>query len=257
MSEANDRPKLHHVGGTGDPIVLLHGFGSDRLSWLANQQDLTAAGAVHTLDLPGHGDTPLGGDATPDALAETTLLALDAAGLGPVRLVGHSLGGVVAIHVAARRPERVVSLAVIAPAGLGGAIDADFLRALPNAATAEELEPLLQRLVSRPRLINRHIVARVLRQLEAPGYREGLLRLRSALIASEAERSEAIRTVSAGPVPRLAIWGALDTISPLDRDRLDGFATDALILPAAAHLPHVEEARAVNDRLVRWLDGTG
>ena len=52
---------FHAAGQDGPAILLIHGFGADRLSWLVNQQALAAAGRVFALDLPGHGETPLTG----------------------------------------------------------------------------------------------------------------------------------------------------------------------------------------------------
>ncbi len=60
------------LGGDGRDIVLIHGFGSDRLSWLGNSPALMPLGRVHALDLPGHGDSRLDiQDVRPRDLAET------------------------------------------------------------------------------------------------------------------------------------------------------------------------------------------
>ena len=165
-------PRIHTLGGEGEPVLLLHGFAGDRLSWLANQHDLARVAAVHAVELPGHGDEPLAGEATVPALAEAVAAGLDAAGLGPVHLVGHSLGGAVAIALAAEHPSLVRSLALIAPAGLGRGADSDFVARLPEARRPRSSSRCCTRLVSRPRLINRQMVARVLAQLDEPGRRE-------------------------------------------------------------------------------------
>jgi pyruvate dehydrogenase E2 component (dihydrolipoamide acetyltransferase) len=246
-------PAIHAVAGTsGAPVLLIHGFGADRMSWLANQQELARAGRIFALDLPGHGETPPG----PGGLDDLRLAveqALDASGIGPVHIIAHSLGGAVAIALAAARPDLVRSLAIIAGAGLGHGLSESFLDEFPRLNTPKDAEALLQRLVSRPRLINKFMVARVLEYLRIPGVREGLVALAATLRDIDAALKPSVDAVCASPIPRLAIWGLLDRIVPLDADRLARFSADPLIIADAAHLPHVEAARVVNQRLLDWL----
>ena len=247
-------PVIHKAAGTDGPaILLIHGFGADRLTWLANQQALAAAGQVYTLDLPGHGETPRAGAGRFEDLVAAVEHALDASALAPVRIVAHSLGGAVAIALAARRPDLVRSLALIAAAGLGRGADVGFLHDYPRLRSPEETETLLHRLVSRPRLINRFMVARVQEQLNAPGVREGLIAIADDLARIDAILTASLQTIAASALPRLAIWGELDPIVPLDRDRLARFGGESLVLTDVAHLPHVEAPRAVNERLLAWL----
>jgi pyruvate dehydrogenase E2 component (dihydrolipoamide acetyltransferase) len=250
-------PRVHALGGAGEPVVLVHGFASDRLSWLGNQHDLARVAAVHALDLPGHGDEPMRGTGSVPDLAAAVVEAIAAAGLGPVHIVGHSLGGGVAVAAAAAAPELVRSLALIAPAGLGAAVDTGFLDDLPEATSAEAVEPLLHALVSRPRLINRHMVARVLAQLSDPGRRDALRAIANGLRFADHDLHDAVAAVATSDLPRLVIWGGADRTNPLDPDRLAAFGGERMILEASAHLPHVEEARAVNERLGAFLAGQG
>jgi len=250
---ASAAPRIHRLGGSGEPVLLLHGFGADRLSWLANQHDLTGIAEVHSLDLPGHGDEPSSGEGTISSLALAVAAALEEAEIEAAHLVGHSLGGAVAITLAANYPSRVRSLSLIAPAGLGRGIDADFLTSFPHAETAETMEPLLQRLVSRPRLINRHMVARAREPLERPGRREGLARLAEQLKAVDVAMAASIATVAESEVPRMVFWGASDTINPPDLDRLKAFGGSLMMVDDAAHMPHVEAFKSFNPALSAFL----
>lgn len=70
------------------------------------------------------------GDGSVDALADRVAGALDQTGIGRAHLVGHSLGGAVALVLAEQHPERVASLTLIAPAGLGQQLDRNLLERL-------------------------------------------------------------------------------------------------------------------------------
>jgi pimeloyl-ACP methyl ester carboxylesterase len=96
----------------GPPVVLLHALGSSKDTWTK----FTAKLRRHTiaLDLPGHGASPHTGDYTFTAMADAVLAAIDH---DRFDLVGHSLGGAVAMHLAMRDPDRVRRMVVedIAP----------------------------------------------------------------------------------------------------------------------------------------------
>ena len=179
--------------------------------------------------------------------------AIDNSKIGPVHVVAHSLGGAVAIALAAARPDLIRSLALIAGAGLGRDVDNHFLSEYPRCDSIEKTEALLRRLVSRPRLINRYMVSRAFEQLKAPGVRDGLIAIGETLSRIASVIEQPFRDIARSTLPRLAIWGEADTIVPLDRDRLASFGGENLILADTAHLPHIEAPRVVNERLVSWL----
>ena len=239
------------LGGEGPDLVMIHGFGSDRLSWAGNAPALTEVARVHSLDLPGHGDS-LGakaGDGSPLALAELVADALDANGIGQAHLLGHSLGGAIAMVMALGEPDRVLSLSLLAPTGLGRGIDRDFLMAFPELASRDEAEALLQRLVSKPALINRLTITRVLDQLERPGARAALRSIAEGIVTQETQLEEWAAQVAATAIPRLAIFGGADRINPPDAHALVSFAGRMLVIPEVGHLPHVEAAKQVNAEL--------
>jgi pimeloyl-ACP methyl ester carboxylesterase len=242
------------LGGEGPPALLLHGFGSDHLLWLANQQALAGAAALAALDLPGHGDSSRDvGEGTIAELAGRVESVLDERGLKNIHVIGHSLGGGLALVIAERRPDLVASLTLIAAAGLGRSVDDAFLEEFPRLATPEAATALLQRLVVRPRLINKFLVARVLEQLARPGAREALQRIARGIIAGEATIAEALAAARARGLPRLLIWGEADAISPVSKERLDQFGDETLLVEEAGHLPHVEQPRLVNERIREFL----
>ena len=245
---------LKAAGGTGPDCLLLHGFASDHFSWVATSPALEACATLHTLDLPGHGETPLGDcDGSPLDLATAVEAALDSSGIGKTHIIGHSLGGGIALLMATRRPERVASLALIAPAGLGAGIDEDFVTLLPEADTTETALAQLQKLVARPQFIGKQLVQRVLAQLALPGARDALRAVARGVLANETVFSEAAGDCAALGIPRLTIWGEIDRINPLSEAKLQAFGGEHLRIEGAGHLPHVENAKSVNAGLDAFL----
>ncbi|HEX2888055.1 alpha/beta hydrolase [Vineibacter terrae] len=99
-------------------VVFLHGAGFDRTTWRLQTRWFANHGrSVLAVDLPGHGRSggpPLAGI---PAMADWTIRLLDAAGLRQAALVGHSMGGLVALDAAGRYPDRVRALGLCGIAG--------------------------------------------------------------------------------------------------------------------------------------------
>ncbi len=106
--------------GSGAPLVLLHGIATDRRIWSTVLTDLAHEHSVVTVDLPGFGGSePVGEGFALSEVAEAILTGLGEQGVEePFDLVGHSLGGGVAIQLAADHPASLTSLTLVAPAGL-------------------------------------------------------------------------------------------------------------------------------------------
>ncbi|YCK38119.1 alpha/beta fold hydrolase [Actinomadura sp. ATCC 39365] len=100
-------------GGTGPPVLLLHGGALTAHTWDFVCLGLRGAARLIALDLRGHGESGWSGDYRVGTLAADVVAAADHLGFDRVRLVGMSLGGVVAAHVADERPGRVERLALI------------------------------------------------------------------------------------------------------------------------------------------------
>ena len=99
------------VGGSGDPLVLVHGFTADKDTWGAVARHLTAQYTVIAPDLPGFGDTVRDPNAnySLDTQVENLRVFVQSMGLKRVHLGGNSMGGVVAVY-AAKYPQEVASL---------------------------------------------------------------------------------------------------------------------------------------------------
>lgn len=102
------------LGGAGrPPLVLLHGLLGSSRNWQTVGADLAAQYHVSALDLPNHGRSPQGETMTYAAMMADVIAWLDKQGLVRVTLVGHSMGGKVAMLLACRHPERVERLVVV------------------------------------------------------------------------------------------------------------------------------------------------
>ena len=115
--------------GSGEPLVLLHGFGSTRDDFAALIPDLARDFEVYSIDLPGHGSSPMiTGRPSVAALTDAVEADLDAHGLGRVHILGNSLGARVAIELACRH--RALSVVAISPCGLGTPLERSHQGAL-------------------------------------------------------------------------------------------------------------------------------
>jgi esterase len=146
------------VAGEGEPLILLHGlFGmGDNLSMIA--RPLSDHFRVYSLDLRNHGRSPRADTMTFSAMADDVRAFMDAQQLSKARLLGHSLGGKVAMQLALEEPERVDRLVVadIAPVEYRGNHDQVFagLNAvdLATLSSRRQAEPVLQQFIDEPQV---------------------------------------------------------------------------------------------------------
>jgi esterase len=102
------------LGGAGNPpLIVLHGLLGSSRNWLTTGGDLAAKHHVFALDLRNHGKSPHAEPMDYPAMMADVLAWMDAQGLGKVSLMGHSMGGKVAMLLACRHPERVERLVVV------------------------------------------------------------------------------------------------------------------------------------------------
>ena len=270
--------RLHHVdipvgrlslaeAGSGPPVLLLHGLGATKVSFLPTVAALAPAHRAIAVDLPGHGDSakPVGAAYDPAYFAAAMTGLLDALGLDRADVVGNSMGGRVAIEMGLAHPDRVGRLGLLAPS-------LAWLRDRPWAPLLRMVPPQLGLVQPAPRVVVEAIVRRMVPagadQWTAAGVDEFLRsylepRGRAAFYAAarniyleEPHGPDGFwtRLAELGP-ESLFVWGRKDPLVPI------GFADHVRrVLPAAQHLelscghvPQLERPRQTHGALLAFL----
>jgi len=265
---------IYRVAGSGPTVVLIHGMVNSSRHWQEVALRLAGSHRVIAPDLIGHGDsaTPRG-DYSLGAHAATIRDLLTTIGVEQATIVGHSLGGGVAMQFFYQFPQRTERLVLISSGGLGREVS-PLLRgaALPGAAT-------LLRLAAGPRTVgavdaagrrlrNRgsskglylEAVARALRPLQDPGSRRAFLQTLRAVIDVHGQHVSARdRLYLLGEMQTLIVWGERDRTIPASH----GVEAAAAIphsryetLARAAHFPHLEDPEGLAAVLADFLAST-
>jgi pyruvate dehydrogenase E2 component (dihydrolipoamide acetyltransferase) len=242
--------------GEGAPIVFLHGFGADLNGWRPVHRLLPETLAALAIDLPGHGLSPLGEEASFASLIEAARAALIEEGVSEAHLVGHSLGGAVAVALAHEPGVKALSLMLIAPAGLGPETNSAFFDGFLEADTEAALTPWLNMLATDPAALGSSLARTTLRlRKERPLVAEQR-RLAKAILAGGRLAID-VRGLLLGPkAPTKIVIGLDDRITwPQHVEGLSGLI--ALHRFAhVGHMPHLEARREVA-RLIEELVRAG
>jgi pyruvate dehydrogenase E2 component (dihydrolipoamide acetyltransferase) len=231
----------------GTPMVLIHGFGADLMGWMFNQAELAADRPVYAIDLPGHGGSSkdVGEGATRD-LAKAVTDFMDAKGILSAHLVGHSLGGAVATLIAAKSPQRVAALTLIAPGGLGPEIAQNFIDGFIAETRARKLKPVIEMLTANPALVTADMVEDVLKFKRLDGAVDALKKIAAANFVGGQQRGSLRDRLAGLAMPVQVIWGDADSVLPAKH--AEGLPANVKVtrIAGAGHIPHLEKAAEVN-----------
>ncbi len=265
---------VYRTMGSGPNLVLIHGMINSSRHWEAVATRLAGSHRVIAPDLIGHGEaaTPRG-DYSLGAHAASIRDLLTTIGVERATIVGHSLGGGVAMQFFYQFPQRTERLALISSGGLGHEVS-PLLRgaALPGSAT-------LLKLASRPRLVGAlaaggqrlrargsssgvylQAVARALGPLQEDGSRRAFLETLRSVIDIHGQRVSARdRLYLLGEMPTLIAWGERDRTIPIAhgveaRQSIPNCRFETL--PKAAHFPNLEDPEGLAAVLADWLATT-
>ena len=224
--------------GEGPPLVLVHGLAGSWRWWRPVLPALAVEHTVHLLDLPGFGRIPQVRAFDLDRALDWLAAWARAAALGPADLVGHSLSALLCARLAARHPETVRRLVLVAPAGIPG-----------RTAARSALPLALELLRSRPRL---------LALLARDAIRSGPLTIGTAALAIvTADLRADLGRIEA---PTLLLMGGRDVLIPAAHgEEVARSLGDArvVVLDAAGHVPMVDAPHAFSRELLAFLRASG
>jgi pimeloyl-ACP methyl ester carboxylesterase len=247
---------IREEGDGDEPLVLVHGAGTSGAIWRRAVGLLAAPRRVVAPDVPGYGGSPPAGPGFAlEEVTERLAAGLDEAGVAaPYDLVGHSMGGGIAILLAARHPERVRRLVLVAPAGMAalprtvagllGAVAAPYAVARRRLASPFAGSALVRRLAlagvayDGARVPPEHARAVLASSAGATRIGPGLAS------AAAADLQDALAEVRA---PLGLVWGEHDPVIPRRRiEVIRGVRPDAIlsIVPETAHAPMLERPEA-------------
>lgn len=149
------------VGSGVPPLVLVHGYVGSQIDWAGVVDSLASRRRVVTFDHRGHGDSTNVGEAsayTFDALVGDLETVIDQLGPAPIHLLGHSMGGVVAMRYALRHPEALTSLILMDTAGetMGG-IPIEAIDALAAVGRTSGMEAAAEIMVAFAAELGQHL----------------------------------------------------------------------------------------------------
>ncbi len=251
---AGERAVRYVVHGEGgESVVLVHGFGGDMNAWMFNQDALASARAGYTHALPGHGGSAKDvGDGSLGVLVAAVEAVMTEAGADRVHLVGHSLGGAVAVQVALDQPEKVASLTLIAPAGLGREINGTYIAGFVTAQRRKEMKALAEQLFADASIVTRQMVEDLLRSKRIDGVDAALAEIAARHFDGDRQTLDLATRASDLDVPVQVIWGADDHIISADHaGNLEGATVH--VIDDAGHMLMMEKAAEVNELIRSFI----
>ena len=259
--------------GSGPVLLLVHGMGGGYENWRQVIGPLARNYTVVAPDLPGHGaSAPSSGDYSVGALAVGLRDLLLALGHEHATLVGHSLGGGIAMQLAYQFPELAERLVLVSSGGLGpevslvlraAALPGSELWITASAWTASWLGPAVGRGLAAVRFRPSPAtvdVARGYASLADSGRRTAFLATLRSVINVGGQRIDASdRLYLTAGMPTLIVWGQRDSIIPVghgERAHAAIRGSRLEIFDGVGHIPHLEAPERFVTALERFLKQT-
>lgn len=257
--------------GKGPAMLLLHGVGSSSEGWDESAALLAASGArVICVDLPGHGESSRErGDYSLGSLASTVRDLIDQLNLGPVILVGHSLGGGISLQFLYQYPTHVRGLVLVSSGGLGREANwALRLASLPGSgvvigaavnkhtlAAYNAAHRTMRRALRRGEEASEHALERFGWLAESDRRHTFLSTLRSVVDVSGQRVSALEKLHLSRSLPVLIIWGRKDAIIPISHGELAHSMlenSEFVVFDDAAHEPHRTDPQRFATTIAGW-----
>ncbi|HEU4625937.1 MAG TPA: 3-oxoadipate enol-lactonase [Steroidobacteraceae bacterium] len=249
--------RVEHTRRPGAPVLLLlHALGVSSEMWDEQMKALARHYEVIRFDMRGHGKSTIGGppEASIELLASDALAVMDACGIGRAHLCGLSLGGMVAMHIAARSPERALKVTLCNTTPYMP--PRETWEARIQTALAQGMEPLIEGILGRwftaayrqahPEKVDK--IRSLLRQASPAGFAACCAAIR------DMDERESIRRISA---ETLVIGGSKDIGTTPAQAQLIASSIDGarLVILEAAHLSNIECGEEFTAALISFLSG--
>jgi pyruvate dehydrogenase E2 component (dihydrolipoamide acetyltransferase) len=225
---------------------LIHGLFADADAYTLVARRLAKGGLrVLAVDLPGHGASDAKAT-TLDQLVDTTAMALRALAVGPVQLVGHSLGAMIATKIAAQGDVDLGHLLLLSPAGLGREIDRSFIDGMIAADSIADLEREIAKLDGGT--LSPSYLAELLSRIQAR--RPTLRELAASITDAGGQRHSIAADLERVKAPVTAFFGLKDRIIPWQHATQLPARAAVHFVKNAGHMPHWSAPNLVTDILL-------
>jgi pimeloyl-ACP methyl ester carboxylesterase len=253
-----DGQKLHYIeGGSGDPVVLVHGLGgAAQVDWAELIPHLVRNGHhVYAMDLFGFGESAKPRDRSYSIAEQAKLVEtfLDATHLDRVALAGDSMGGWIAAMVALDQPQRISRLMLFDSAGLS--FHLGFDPALFTPRTAGQVDGLMAILTPHPPPIPDFVKQDLIRHVKRNGWV-----VERALASMETGADLLDQRFPSLKMPLLIVWGKEDVLTPLTVGEAMHQAAPQSVLEiydGCGHIANQMCADRIAPSMASFLDGTG
>jgi len=269
FTEHKRGPLRHLEGGSGSPLVFIHGRGSASTTWFPLLPTFARKHHVFAVDLPGFGSSESihfnGGDfeAGLSYFVDPVEEWLTALGLDAIDIVGHSLGGLVATEIALRRRVNVKRLVLIAAMGLGPQLSYParaFFRLGPERLARTLGPAVFPRVMgSAPNATEGPRLAALTHELHSiPGGRPNAATAFNALFPALGPVSHRQHRLGEIDAPTLLVWGDRDPVfpSPIAIAAATALPRAQLCVEPVGHSPHIEMPARVLPTIASFLDSS-
>jgi len=204
---------IHYfTGGNGEPLVVLHGGSNGARAWMKNMEELSGRYTIYVPDLPGFGHSqPIDGDYYIPELVEFVDKFSHNLGLKSFHLMGHSLGGGIALSYALKFPYKVTKLVLVSSLCLGKEI-ALWVRFLSNCVVCRGMGRVTMAILRGVKWVADKLFATV--EFVVP-LSKFSLSLGGKVTTIKEQTVVLIHRLSEIMVPTLVVWGAKDLILPV------------------------------------------
>ena len=250
--------RFFRTGDSGQiPLLFLHGFGGGINSWMFNQPPLSEAITTYSLDLPGHGESNKeikAGDIS--AMMTSVVSFLSSLNVPRVHIVGHSMGGGIALKLSLDHPELATSITIISSLGLGREINSKYIEGFIGANRRKEMKSVLTELFANDELVSRDMINDILKYKRLDGTTDALRRIADDVFPSGYQSLIMKDHLSQLRIPAQCIWGTEDQIVPISHT--DGLPSNIVThhVNGAGHMVHMERSGEVNRLIEELIRGT-